>query len=160
MAERYSGYAERLYRQVWRHYMFMLQCIRPEDARAYEGDWTTYLQTLASGIPSDPRRTIAQIDNFLQQHALFRDEAFADAIDEVWDRVSRDPEAFKARSLEILRRTSGDPALRDAHPPLFQRTVGTWNVVLPTYGNPLLTVCYSLLFSAYAVASGQRVNDG
>lgn len=115
------------------------------------------MKRLVQGIPHDASRIVRHISQFLEKYVEFAKPGYAQMIEKLIELILSDPEKHKQAALDALNAqflTRDPDALipeeLPGHPPLFETTVGGQNFVLPTYGNPLMTALYSLLFVCFS----------
>jgi hypothetical protein len=163
MEEQVWDQAEELYKLVWNYYMFQISCITREDYErmqqsvGYTENYLQHMKRLTHGIPNDASRMVRHIMRFLTDYPEFQEEKYSHTITRMIDGLKSNPEAHKLRALEALMKhiSEREPGERSseeitAHPPLFETMIGTKKFVLPTYGNPMMTALYSLLFVCFA----------
>lgn len=170
--------AKQLYDAVWRYYMFKVDCIKPADYElmqqviGYKQSYEAYMATVVQGIPCDTWVMIQQIARFIVQYVEFQEPKYVAKIRENLHKIEGDRELYKRKAFEILVKLNAEDAAQDDlegeldaseavseaarnmigfHPPLFELDlgVGGQKLVLPTYGNPMMTSLYSLLFMSF-----------
>jgi hypothetical protein len=155
--------AERLYELGWEYYLYQVSCITKEnyivlqEEIGYPESYEDHIKRLVQGIPSDASRMVRQLSLFLDRYIEFKDPKYPEMIEKLIEMIRSDPERHKQAALDALKHqfATRDPDARIAeelpsHPPLFQTQVGAQSFVLPTYGNPLFTALYSLLFVCFS----------
>ena len=163
--------AKRLYRLAWRHYMFQVGCIERDDyARlqelvGYPESYEEHMGALTCGIPHDSRVMVDHIERFLSEYVEFQDEKYSDKIEEMIERLHRNKEQHKRNALERLMKENEENGADDRqslasssqrHPPLFEIELAAGKLItLPTYGNPMMTALYSLLFVCFVLFSAE-----
>lgn len=125
----------------------------------YPETYEQHMTRLVEGIPHDPRVMVAQIAKFINEYSEFQDAKYAEKLQSLVDHVERNRESHKRKAFEILlEQNRGNPkptpghATIEPHPPLFElKFEGSPNqIVLPTYGNPMMTALYGMLFQMFA----------
>lgn len=155
--------AKRLFELTWQHYMQQIESIQRDDyvamqsAIGYPETYEKHMARLVDGVPHNPRIMVTHIANFITQYIEFQDPKYAAKIEQVIESVRNNREAHKQKAFEILMQQNAerDPTIPvsteiDFHPPLFELTLGTQQITLPTFGNPMMTALYSLLFLSFA----------
>lgn len=154
--------AIRLYEIVWEYYMYQATCITRDDYKmmqekiGYPESFEEHQKHLLQGIPNDVSKMVNQIQKFLDQYIVFKDPKYAERIELLIEKLKSDPARHKEAAFQALlaQFKDRDPAASipdeaPAHPPIFDITIGGMKIVLPTYGNPMMTALYSLLFVCF-----------
>jgi hypothetical protein len=88
---------------------------------------------------------------------VFKEPVYPAMIDMLLDKVRRDPGIYIRAAFEALiaanaERDPDEIASEDlpSHPPLFETQIGNETITLPTFGNPMMTALYSLLFVCFS----------
>lgn len=163
MQEEVWDKAEELYKLTWGYYMFQVSSITKEDYGrmqeqiGYPETYDQHMRRLTQGIPNDASQMVRHIMRFLTDYPEFQDEKYVKTITKLIDGLRADPETHKLKALDALLKQLADrdpdarvPEDLSAHPPLFETEIGNRKFVLPTYGNPMMTALYSLLFVCFA----------
>jgi hypothetical protein len=123
----------------------------------YAETYEQHMSRLVEGIPHNPRVMVNHIANFLLEYVEFKDQKYQDKIEQVIESVRNNREGHKRKALNILIKQNADrdsdfpgSTEMDHHPPLFELHMGSQQITLPTYGNPMMTALYSLLFLSFA----------
>ena len=92
-----------------------------------------------------------------KRYPVFKEPVYPMMIRTMLERVRRDPSVYIGAAFQALidanaNRDPDEIASEDlqAHPPLFETQIGTETITLPTFGNPMMTGLYSLLFVCFA----------
>lgn len=155
--------AEELYKLAWGYYMFQVSSITREDYErmqesvGYSESYEQHMARLTHGIPNDASRIVRHIELFLIEYPEFQDEKYPRTIEKLMEGLKNDPETHKLKALQTLMKQieDRDPDARveeemSAHPALFETEIANRKFILPTYGNPMMTALYSLLFVCFA----------
>jgi hypothetical protein len=165
--------SERYFDLIWKDYMFQVSCITREDYERMQQvipgyideSYEEHMSRLTQGIPHEVSVMVKQIRAFLEKYVEFQDSRYAEAIEQMGEKIRSDKEKYKLRALELLKEgaVEGEGGRRgeslSQHPPLFETFVGPAHFVLPTYGNPLMTCFYSLLFPLFSIFQSQDVDQ-
>ena len=154
--------ATRLYELAWEYYMYQVGCLTRENYAymqtqvGYPETFEEHTKRLFQGIPDDTSRMVQQIKRFITEYVAFQDPKYCDRIAFLIERLRADPRRHQEAAMQALMAQfkDRDPEARvpedlPAHPPLFETTIGAQQFVLPTYGNPMMTALYSLLFVCF-----------
>jgi hypothetical protein len=112
--------------------------------------WFSLTSTLEIHVKTGAFTTVSR-------YPVFKEKVYPMMIGMMLERVRRDPSvyidaAFRALIDANANRDPDDVASEDlpSHPPLFETQIGTETITLPTFGNPIMTGLYSLLFVCFA----------
>lgn len=148
---------------------------RMQEIIGYKQSYEAYMATIVNGVPHEPWIMIQHIGMFLREYIEFQDPKYVAKIQEHLRIVERDRELYKRKAFEILVKMNrnnvvnddaesdeaeaeeddnGEPETDDVlgfHPPLFELDTGAngAKIILPTYGNPMMTSLYSILFTSF-----------
>jgi hypothetical protein len=168
--------AKTLYTLVWRHYMLQVECIGRSEYEhmqaviGYPESYEEHMLSLVEGVPNDPRTFVDKIVSFLRQYPEFEAPRYADYIGRLIENVEANKESHKRKAFETLIALNKDApkALPSSsltrtppHPPLFEiKLLGAGDpIVLPTYGNPMMTALYALLFRLFGLFQTTEVAE-
>jgi hypothetical protein len=152
----------RLYRLAWDYYMHQATCITRDDYKVlqekigYPETFEEHQKRLLQGVPTNTSKMVEQIKRFIDQYVVFKESRYADRIELLIETIKKDPVKHKQAAFHALLSQFKDrdpeaeiPEDLPAHPPLFEMNLGNIPIVLPTYGNPMMTALYSLLFVCF-----------
>lgn len=130
---------------------------RIQEEIGFPETYEQHMSRLTHGIPNDASRMVRQIVVFINKYPVFKEPVYPMMIGMLLEKVRRDPGVYIAAAFQALvdANAGRDPdeiASEDlpSHPPLFETQVGTETITLPTFGNPMMTALYSLLFVCFA----------
>ncbi len=151
-----------LYKVIWRYYMLQIESITREnyvqmkEIIGYPETYDEHMTTSIEGIPHDSRLMVTHIANFLNQYVEFQQSKYIDKIQDLIESIEKDREVYKRKAFEILVQQNANVERptkyeRHSHPPLFELQTGDddHKIVLPTYGNPMMTSLYATLFQCF-----------
>lgn len=154
--------AKRLYEVAWDYYMYQASCITRDDYKlmqekiGYPETFEQHQKRLLEGIPNDVSKMVQQIQKFIDQYVIFKEPKYANRIELLIEKLRNDPARHKEAAFQALlsqfKDRDPEAAIPDelpAHPPVFDITIGGMQISLPTYGNPMMTALYSLLFVCF-----------
>jgi hypothetical protein len=116
---------------------------------------------LVEGIPHDVKKMVNQIKQFLKTFVEFQNNDYVDFFEKHIQRLRNNKDQYKIKALEVLKSQSDNNANTDPangktrqpqpHPPIFEVKIGNQEFVCPTYGNPMMTAFYSVMFVCFSM---------
>lgn len=152
--------AEELFKLIWRFYLHNCSLITREmyvvmqNELAFKSSFEEHSQNMVDGIPDDVSRVVHHIASFLKKFPVFKSPIYVSLLTPLIEAMVADSGKQVQLAHEILKSTiqereaAPNPGLTH-HCPVFEANVRGTHVVLPTFGNPLMTSLYSVMFACF-----------